>query len=310
MEPEIKHICIYGVGGVGGFFGGKIARHVAAADADKKVYFIARGDHLGEIRKNGLILNTDDESGMVCRPAMATDAIADLPSVDLCLVCVKSYDLDGAIKSVIPVISENTILLPLLNGVDMYERIRGITDRGIVLPACVYIGTHIERPGVVTQKGGSCTILFGPDPKRAEFDPHGIAELFDGSAVKYKWLPDPSRDIWEKFIFIAAFGLVTAACRKSIGEVMHSEELRSDVRAIMEEIQLIAVKKNIMLPDNIIDASIKKGDNFPFITKTSFQRDVEQSKKDERDCFGGTVMRFGKSLGISTEMTERYYSML
>lgn len=307
----MKHICVYGVGGVGGYFGGKIARMITNINDDAKIYFIARGEHLREIKKNGLILNTDDESGIVCKPALATDKVTDIPKIDLCLLCVKSYDINNAIVSLSSVIDDNSLIIPLLNGVDVQERIRSITKKGIVLPACVYVGTHIEKPGMVTQKGGSCTIFFGPDPEKKDFDPQSIFKLFDKSNIKYKWSDNPFVAIWEKFMFISPFGLVTAAFNKTIGEVMHSDELLNYTRTIAEELSLIAAKKNIPLPQNIVELSISKGNNFPFETRTSFQRDVEQTgKNNEHDLFGGTVIRLGSQLGIPTPMTEQIYSKI
>lgn len=307
----MKHICIYGVGGVGGYFGGKIARMITDASDDAKIYFIARGDHLKEIKKNGLILNTDDESGIICKPALATDKVSDVPKIDLCLLCVKSYDINNAVVSLSSVIDGNSVIIPLLNGVDVSERIRSITKKGIVLPACVYVGTHIEKPGIVTQRGGSCTIFFGPDPEKKEFNPQPIFKLFDKSNIKYKWSDNPLIAIWEKFMFISPFGLVTAAFNKTIGEVMQSEHLLTYTRSIMEELKSISVKKSIPLPENIVKISIDKGNNFPFETRTSFQRDVEQTgKKNEHDLFGGTVIRYGKQLGIPTPVTEQIYSKI
>jgi 2-dehydropantoate 2-reductase len=311
MGISIDHICIFGVGGTGGYFGGKIARMARSGNLTCKVYFIARGDHLKKIKKNGLILNTDQESGIVCRPHIATDSAAGIPAADICLLCVKSYDLERAVEEVSGILHDNSVIIPLLNGVDIYERIRNITEKGTVFPACVYVGSHIEEPGIVTQKGGSCTIYFGSDPHREAPDPGPIFRMFDESSIKYVWSDDPYAAIWEKFMFIAPFGLVTAGRDKTIGEVMELPELRSHVRAMMEEINNIAVKENIILPSDIIETSMNKGNYFPFETKTSLQRDVEQkSKKDERDIFSGTVIRLGRMFGISTPMTEKYHAML
>ena len=93
---NIQTIWVYGVGGVGGFIGGKIARFLQNEHRkDTGLYFIARGEHLNEIQKKGLVLNTGNEKGLVCVPTRATDNIEGLPSPDLCLLCVKSYDLDA-----------------------------------------------------------------------------------------------------------------------------------------------------------------------------------------------------------------------
>ena len=158
------NIGIIGVGGVGGFFGGKIARFLASAGSNDHVSFLARGTHLSAIRERGLTLVTEDDGEFNCRPDLATDRVSDLPALDVCLVCVKSYDLRPVAERLSTKITNDTIVLPLLNGIDIHERLRAAVAGGVILPACVYVGTHIEAPGRVLQKGGGCTIIYGPDP--------------------------------------------------------------------------------------------------------------------------------------------------
>jgi 2-dehydropantoate 2-reductase len=302
------NIAVIGTGGVGGYFGGKLA---AKAEKDNltNIYFIARGRHLDEIRKNGLILDTEQGS-MICNPVLATDRISELPDLDFCLICVKCYDLENVLKKIKSKITEKTCILPLLNGVDIYERIRSVIKTGIVFPSCVYVGTHIEKPGKVRQRGGTCIIHFGKDPHN-NYTPEKILELINNAGISYNWTDDPYKEIWSKFIFIASFGLVTANFDKTIGEVMEDQKLSLHVKNIMTEILQIGLKKNINLPPDIIENSYMKGKKFPFETKTSFQRDYENRRKpDERDLFGGTVIRLGKELGIKTEATKEIYDSI
>jgi 2-dehydropantoate 2-reductase len=302
------NIAIIGIGGVGGYFGGKLTQ-LLQHEKDLNIYFIARGKHLEEIRRNGLLLDTDDGQ-VICKPTSATDDISKLPQLDFCLICVKSYDLSNMLIRLKPKISNKTMILPLLNGFDIYERIRSVIHNGVVFPSCVYVGTHIEKPGKVVQRGGACTIHFGKDPENDYVDP-GIFSLFQKSNIKYNWLDDPYSEIWSKFIFIASFGIVTAGYNKTIGEVMKSEELSKCVKDIMQEIYLIADKKQIQLPSTIIDDSYTKGSKFPFETKTSFQRDYEvKDKKDERDLFGSAVIQMGKQYGVKIDSTEMVYDLI
>src|SRR5688572_16888680 len=150
----LKNIAVVGVGGVGGYFGGKLCSLQGPASA-VKVWFIARGEHLRAIRDHGFTLDTEMEGSMVCKPFAAIDDFRQLPDLDLCLLCVKEFDLAAVLQNLRPLISHNTIILPLLNGMDVYRRVREVIDQGIVFPACVYVGTHIEKPGKVTQRGGA-----------------------------------------------------------------------------------------------------------------------------------------------------------
>ena len=116
------NIAVIGTGGVGGYFGAKLAS-LAESGSGLHVSFIARGMHLRVIQKNGLLVDSD-EGKIVCMPSLATDDMGALPQPDLCLVCVKGYDLSAALVHLAPVVSEKTVIIPLMNGVDIYERIR------------------------------------------------------------------------------------------------------------------------------------------------------------------------------------------
>jgi len=302
------NIGIIGIGGIGGYFGGKLTRLIEL-DPAVKVYFIARGPHLEEIRKNGLVLDSD-EGEFICRPTYATDNFSELPVLDLCLVCVKSYDLDNAMILLGDKVSSQTMILPLLNGVDIYERIRKRISKGVVFPACVYIGTHIEKPGKVTQRGGTRAIHFGNDPEKKDFN-HDIFKLFEKAGINYVWYDNPYPEIWNKFLMIAPFGLVTANYNKSFGEILSSGELSGHVENIMKEIVGIAKVKGIELSENIIAETFEKAKNFPPETRTSFQRDFENmAKSDERDLFGGSILRMGEELGIATVATRNIYDSI
>lgn len=178
------NIAVIGVGGVGGYFGGKLAM-ANEGSTENKVFFVARGEHYREIAGNGLLLDTD-KGEYICRPWAITDDIGSLPVPDAVLVCVKGYDLPGVTDALKNKVNEETIILPLLNGVDIYQRIKARLKEATVLPSCVYVGTHIERPGKVTQRGGACKIHFGDDPEK-----RGIGDWFfrilEESGIDYNY---------------------------------------------------------------------------------------------------------------------------
>lgn len=301
------NIGIIGVGGVGGYFGGKLSRLL---DTDivgnLKVYFIARNRHLQSIRQDGLLLSTLEDGELVCRPTFATDDFNLLPELDLCLICVKSYDLEAALASLRDKITPRTQVIALLNGVDAYERIRSVFEEAIVYPACVYIGTQIERDGKVTQNGGACAIMCGPDPLHPETVPQEIFDLFDASGIKYQWLADARSEIWSKYVFIAAYGMVAAAQNKTFGELLENPESSGKILGVMNEIVAVAQKLGVDLPEGIAGQSLEKGHNFPYETKTSFQRDLEQrNKPNEKELYGSTIIRLADSLGVAVPFTRQ-----
>lgn len=302
------NIAVIGIGGVGGYFGGKLTQ-LRQLDPQLNTFFIARGQHLKAIQEGGLLLDAD-EGKIVCKPTKAIENISELPRLDYCFICVKGYDLGNMLIQLKEKINASTVILPLLNGVDIYERIRKVIKTGYLHPACVYIGTHIEKPGVVKQRGGACNIILGKDPEYAN-ENTSILKILDLAKIKYNWKPDSFAEIWSKFVFIAAFGLVTANFDKSIGEVIQSGNLLSVAKSIMKEIAALAQKKGIDLPSTIVEDTLAKASKFPFDMRTSFQRDFAlREKPDERDLFGGSIIRMGKELGIPTLVTEEIYNSI
>ena len=304
----IKNIGIIGVGGVGGYFGGKLCQ---AASSDQNIFFLARGSHLEAIQKNGLTLNTINDGNFTCSSALASEDIEQFPEIDLCILTVKGFDLEKTLKALRKRVTENTLILPLLNGINIDARVREILPHSTVFPSCAYISSHIEKPGVVVQTGGTCSIIFGKDPAHPAALPDEILQLFKKADVNHQWVEDPTPTIWEKFIFIAPFSLVTACFDKSIGEVIASPKLSRYVRAIMNEIIQLADKMGIQLPGDIVTTIFGKAENFPADTRTSFQNDFSKpEKRDEREIFGRTLLRLCKKEGITCKTTGEIYQKL
>ncbi len=305
-------ICVIGVGGVGGYFGGKLAHAFPpASDSPARIFFVARGKHLDAITRNGLLLESPEFGRVNCKPTLATQRMSDLPEIDIFLISVKGYDLMEVPALIKNYVKENTIILPLLNGADIYERIRKEIKTGIILPACVYVSAHVEESGIVVHIGKPGKIILGKDPARPDCIPHRLLKAFEESSIDYEWKDDANPAIWEKYIFIASFGLVSARYDRTLGEILEQPSLKEEVAEIMNEVCSIASKRNIRLPDGIVELSLKKAAMFPRDTQTSLQRDIRQKKgKSELELFGGTIIDLGKKLGISTPTTEKIYREL
>ncbi len=311
MTKKIKNICIYGIGGVGGYFGGKIAHKINTGNYnDLKVSFISRGENLLALHQKGLKLITDDgETTSV--PHLSTDNITQIPTPDLYLLCVKGYDLNEAAISISKNISPQTIVLPLLNGIDIYDRVKENLPDTVVLPACVYISSSIEKPAVVRQKGPAGKIFFGQDQEMKNYDYQKINNFFQLMEINASMTENISEIVWEKYIFIAPFSLITAYADKTIGEVMADAELKKITINIIQEVIRIGQAKKIRFKENILENVLKIANNFPFDTKTSFQRDYEKGTgRHEGDIFGGTLIRMSNELQITIPTIEEICTKL
>ncbi len=305
------NVCVIGVGGVGGYFGGKLAHTFSSnVDSSVNVFFVARGKHLWAIRESGLIVKSPEFGTLTCKPTLATERISELPQIDFFLIAVKGYDLMEAAASMEDHVKENTMILAPLNGADIRERLRTKIHTGIILPSCVYISSYIAEPGVV-QTGKPGKIIFGKDPAHPDETPDELFRLFQKALIEYEWKEDANPAIWEKYIFIASFSLISAYYNRTLGEILEEPTLKKKAMGMMNEINSIALRKKIQLPDGIVDLSLKKALMFPPGTQTSLQRDISQKKgKSELDLLGETILYLGKELGIPTPTTKKIYQEL
>jgi len=299
------NVCFLGVGGVGGYYGALLTRHFDSTGRGR-TYFVARGRHGHAIIERGLTLRKEGGKEEIrVRPFACSDTAAGLPVCDIVVVSVKGYDLDAAMEQVAGITGDTTIVLPLLNGADIYERMRTRLGKGYIFASCLYLGTHIESPGVIFQMGGSGQIAIGRDPLHPDVYPEKLIELFRNAGILIEFHEDVNVEIWKKYIFIGPFALVTATWSKTIGEVAADAGLARLVTDIMKEIASIAKALKIELPPDIVETSFLKAGQFPFETKTSFQRDVEtKGRQSEWDLLGGSVIRYADRLGIPAENTR------
>lgn len=303
-----KHIVVLGLGGVGGYFGFKINRENEVSKK-YKISFVARGETYQKLKENGLVLLSPEHSVNQTFPDAVEQHISDVKNPDLVLICVKEYDLENVCRQLKEIISKDTILLPMMNGADIYERIRKIIPENIILPTCIYVASHIKEKGVVEHKGKAGKMIAGRDPEHFSADVDWIVDVLKESKIDFDFKDDSLADIWTKYIFIASFGLVTAKYNSSIGAVCTDENQRTEASEIMQEIKRIADKKRIILDEDIIQKTFEKAATFPFETPTSLQLDINSGKENnELELLAGAVLNFGKEMDIETPFTRKIYN--
>jgi 2-dehydropantoate 2-reductase len=225
------------------------------------------------------------------------------------LICVKEYDLEKVCESIKDKITKDTVVIALMNGADIYERVRKIIKNGTLLPSCVYVASHIKEKGIVEHKGSTGKIIIGKDPENQDTATEWIIDLFKNSGTDITFKQSSFVDIWTKFFFIASFGLVSARYNKSIGQVCEESVLKERATKIMEEIQAITSKIKIDLPVDIIGKTFEKALSFPYATPTSLQLDVNSKKlNNELELFAGAIINYGKKLDLKTEETLKIYT--
>jgi len=300
-------IGIIGLGGVGGFYGGKLARRYGPG-GEHDILFFCRGAHRDAVRTGGLRV-ISREGQFVAHPLAATDDPDELGSLDVVLFCVKGYDLAGVAERVRPAIRPDSMLVPLGNGVNNDQVISQALDTGDCLGGCVYISSHIEGPGVVEQTGGSCKLLFGS--RTGAMEPYrGLEALSRQADIDATLTPTILEDVWMKFAFIDPVSGVTSLFACSIGEVLHDPRKRAVLDGMMAEVALLAQAEDVGLPDDVVEQSLGKVRAFPADAKSSMQLDVEAGRRSELDTMLGYVVEEGRRLEVPTPFHETVYDGL
>ncbi len=300
-------IAIVGIGGVGGYFGGKLA--IEYENSGKhEIIFIARGEHLSAIKKNGLKLFTK-EGDYTARPALATDNPAKTEIFDLVFFCTKSYSLESSALALKDNINKNTVVIPLLNGVNIAQRLRSVLPDADIVQGCVYISSFVEKPGVVRQSEGSCRLTFGTGDQSASQYQY-VLDILRQANIDATLTEKISQSLWTKYLLICPLGSLTAATGKTFGGVIEDEKLKNKLREMIKEVKLIADARKIELPDDIVEKTIKLIEGFSYETKTSMLVDRELGKKMEVDIFTAYVHQAGHELGIPTPLHNEIYLQL
>lgn len=300
-------IAIIGIGGVGGYYGGKLARRYAAG-SDPRIVFVARGENLRAIRAHGLHQIAEDGSFIV-RPHVATDDPSGLGVFDVVLLCVKSYDLESGARALKGNVDERTVVISLLNGVDNAERLKAVLPEARICNGCVYIGARRAAPGVVRQAGGSCKLFFGPERETAG-DFEAIETLLRSADIEAEYREDIDAVVWEKYLFVSPFASATAYFDKTFGELMDGDESKAVLIGLYEELERVARAKGIRLPPNIRALSLGKAASFPHDAKSSMHMDFEKGGRTELETMTGAVVGMARRHDIPVPLHEQVYRAL
>ena len=300
-------IAIVGIGGVGGYLGGMLAKHFEGS-TEVEIYFIPRGENEKAIKQNGLKVETTKGS-FVTHPKLTTSNPGEIGLIDFLIYCTKSYDLEESIKQFIPCINKETVILPLLNGVDSKERITAILPGNEVWDGCIYIVSQLSEPGLIKETGNINTLFFGSDTG-TEVKLKKLETIFKESGISCTLSGNIQQEIWKKFIFLSPIATLTSYLNVNFGVILSSEEHKKTLWSLLHEIKAVADAKKISLPVDIIQKTMGTMLGLQKETTTSMHRDFQKGKKTELESLAGYVVRLGKQLNTATPTYEIIYGKL
>jgi len=296
------NIVIIGAGGVGGYFGARLAR------AGEAVTLIARGAHLDAIRRDGLRIRSAVEGEYVVRPATVTEA-KGLAIADMVLLCVKSFDTESAVESLRPIVGPDTGVLTLQNGVDNVEKIDARLGAGPAVGGAAYVFAALEAPGVIAHRFAGRIVLGELDGKTRPRSER-LRAAFERAGVPVRLTPEIARVMWEKYLFISAQAGMTALTRAPTGILRENAETWRMYRMIVEELAAVAAAAGVRLGPAAVESIMKAADALAPDTSSSLHHDLVHGKRLELEALHGHAVRLGEKFGIPTPMLFAVYAAL
>jgi 2-dehydropantoate 2-reductase len=296
-------VAIMGVGGVGGYFGGRLAK------AGHEVAFIARRATLEALRTSGLRVESINGNFVVPR-VHATDDPAEAGPVDAVLIGVKAWQVPEVARRIGSLIGPQTVVLPLQNGVDAYQQLAAAVGAEHVLGGLCHIIAFTTAPGTIKHAGISPLITVGEWNNQRTPRLEKLVDTLRTAGVETRIPENIQVALWDKFMYIASFAGVGAVTRAPIGVVRSVPETRSLLQRAMGEIVGLAHALGIPLPDEAVPKAMKLVDSLPAEGTASMQRDVAGGKPSELGALSGAVVRLGKAPGVSTPIHEFIYAAL
>ena len=295
-------IAIVGAGGVGGYFGAKLAR------AGESVVVLARGAHLEAIRRHGLRVRSAVDGEFTAK-VDAVESFAGEPPVDMALFCVKSFDTRVAAEALRPVLGPDTGVVSLQNGVDNEEILDAVLGAGRALGGATFVFSAIESPGVIAHTLLGRIVLGELDGRVSERATR-LRNALAGAGVPVELSSDVRRVLWEKYLLISAQAGVTALTRTPIGVIRETAETWRMYRRIVEELAAVARAAGVALPADAVDTIVKGAAALAPTAYSSLHHDLVHGRRLELEALHGHAVRLGERLGVPTPTVFAIYAAL
>ncbi len=287
-------ITIMGTGGVGGYYGGLLAK------AGQDVTFVARGEHLDAILERGLHV-VSRSSGEFTVKAKAMASLEGAEPADLIVYCVKGYDNDTAIDLIRPAVGPDTSILTLQNGIGSGEMLAAAFGPEGVLLGASYVDARKTGPGEISEIGSDPSIVFGVAGGGVTPTAERVLEVMKDAGIPATLSEDPDQVIWSKFIYICALSGMLCITRSTFPDIMGAPETRAMTEQVLREAEAVAHAKGVSVPSNLVDDVIAEFDSTGEDDGWSSMRtDLDSGNRLEVSVINGAAARIGREVGVET----------
>ncbi|MBA2961423.1 MULTISPECIES: ketopantoate reductase family protein [Ramlibacter] len=295
-------IGIMGSGGLGGYFGAKLA------DGGADVHFIARGAHLEAMRRDGLRI--DGPSPLHVRQVQATSQPADVGVVDVVMLAVKLWDTEQALEQIRPMVGPDTTVISFQNGVLKDQYLRAAFDPKQVMGGVGYVATTIAAPGVIRQTGPMQRLLFGEfDGSRSARGEALLAACLAGG-IQAELSPAILREIWQKYVFLVGLSGTTTTMRTTIGPIRSNPQTRAFLADVMQEVIAVGRAHGVDLPPDYLRSALERADTVAPDMTSSMHHDLERGGRLEVRWLAGGVVELGRAKGVPTPLNRAIADIL
>lgn len=295
-------IAIIGTGGVGGYFGGRLAM------AGNEVTFVARGNHLEAIQKNGLTVKSIHGDFLV-KPVKVTSDIASTDRVDLVIVATKAWQVKEVAGDILKITGPETIVLPLQNGVMASDELKEVLPAHNVIAGLCRIISKMDAPGVINHFAVDPAIVFGECDNTQTERLKQLDAVFRAAGFKSKHAADIHSEIWKKFTSICVSGLL-GVTRSTYGEIRECPQTREMMFRLFTEVADLARARGVYIEPDFVDKTMAFIDTFPYDSTSSLTRDVWEGKPSELEYQNGTVVRLAEQAGLDVPVNRFIYHSL
>jgi 2-dehydropantoate 2-reductase len=296
-------IAVMGSGGVGGYFGARLAK--GGAD----VTFVARGAHLDAMRSHGLVVEGGPDDIRLPK-VNAVEHPAAIGVADLVMFAVKLWDTESAIAQIRPIVGPETVVISFQNGVLKDEYLTKAFGAAHIMGGVCYVATSIARPGVIARTGPLERMVFGefdgqPSPRAKRF-----LEACLAGGIKAELSSDIRRSIWEKFVFLVALSGATTTMRTTVGPIRAHPQTRAFLLDVMREVVAVARARGVDLPEDYPEVRLRHADDLAPEMTSSMHHDLERGNRLEVRWLSGGVVELGRAVGIPTPLNRAIADIL
>ena len=295
-------IAVMGSGGLGGYFGARLAH--GGAD----VSFVARGAHLAAMRSSGLRI--EGPRPLHLPSVVATDDPAAIGVVDLVMFCVKLWDTEAALVQIRPLVGPATVVVSFQNGVLKDAAMRAAFGADRVMGGVGYVATTIARPGVIAQTGPMQRLLFGESDGARSARAQALLQACQAGGIAAELSEDIEREIWQKFVFLAALSGATTTMRQRIGAVRSHPQTRAFLLDLMREVVAVGRAMGVALPADYAEQRLALADQVASDMTSSMHHDLERGNPLEVRWLAGAVVELGARAGVATPLNRAVADIL